>query len=140
MCLRACIPKIATKDIQVYKVVEIIESWNEEKVVEDTPIKWRSVVMYSIFGPGDLLVGEWKDEECKNILWNCITNLFKGCITSGYIHSYITEDRATYVSSWGYFSLSSRKRVIKCIIPKGTLYYIDREKGEIASRKLIILQ
>lgn len=132
MCLQAYIPKIAITDILVYKTVRLLEPPSREEP-QDNQIRYESLIQRAVFRPGDLLIGKWGDKESKSTFWNCILNLTKGEITSGYIHAFLTEPRARDEARW---VIISRRKVLKCIIPRGTIYYINRRSGEIASRKL----
>lgn len=136
MCLRAYIPRIAITDIVVYKTVKLLKEPSEtERGLLVSPFHYESLIQHAVFRAGDLLIGEWKDEESKSVLWNCILNLTKGEITSGYIHAFLTESRALDEARW---IRIERREVLKCIIPRGTIYYIDKRSGTIASRKLQI--
>lgn len=134
MCLRAYIPRIAITDILVYKTVRLLEP-PASREPQDNQILYESLIQRAVFRPGDLLIGKWKDDESKSVLWNCILNLTKGEITSGYIHAFLTAPRAQDEARW---VIISRRKVLKCIIPRGTIYYIDKRSGTIASRKLQI--
>ena len=133
MCLQAYIPRIAITDILVYKTVRLLEPPSREP--QDNQILYESLIQRAVFRSGDLLIGKWKDDESKSVLWNCILNLTRGYITSGYIHAFLTAPRAQDEARW---VIISRRKVLKCIIPRGTVYYINRRSGEIASRKLQI--
>lgn len=133
MCLQAYIPRIAITDILVYKTVRLLEP--PEREPQDNQILYESLIQRAVFRPGDLLIGKWGDKESKSTFWNCILNLTKGEITSGYIHAFLTESRAQDEARW---VIISRRKVLKCIIPRGTVYYIDKRSGTIASRKLQI--
>lgn len=136
MCLRAYIPRIAITDIVVYKTVRLLRKPSEtETGLLVGRFQYESLIQHAVFRAGDLLIGEWKDEESKSVLWNCILNLTKGEITSGYIHAFLTESRALDEARW---IRIERRKVLKCIIPRGTIYYIDKRSGTIASRKLQI--
>ena len=135
MCLRAYIPRIAITDIVVYKTVKLLGTTPLEKGLLVSRFQYESLIQHAVFRDGDLLIGKWKDEESKSVLWNCILNLTKGEITSGYIHAFLTELRALYEAR---LIRIERRKVLKCIIPRGTIYYIDKRSGTIASRKLQI--
>lgn len=134
MCLQVYIPKIAITDILVYKTVRLLEPPSREEP-QDNQIRYESLIQRAVFRSGDLLIGKWGDEESKSTFWNCILNLTKGEITSGYIHAFLTAQRAQDEARW---VVTIRRKVLKCIIPRGTIYYINRRSGEIASRKLQI--
>ncbi len=133
MCLQAYIPRIAITDILVYKTVRLLEPPSREP--QDNQILYESLIQRAVFRPGDLLIGKWGDRESKSTFWNCILNLTRGEITSGYIHAFLTAPRAQDEARW---VIISRRKVLKCVIPRGTIYYIDKRSGTIASRKLQI--
>lgn len=139
MCLRAYIPRIAITDILVYKTVKLLgtplKTEPQNNGILISRFLYESLIQHAAFRPGDLLIGEWGDKESKSVLWNCILNLTRGYITSGYIHAFLTESRAQEEAQW---IRVERRKVLKCIIPRGTIYYIDKRSGTIASRKLQI--
>lgn len=121
MCLtkKSMIPRIALKDIVVYKVLV-----GNPKVHLYTPITEDKIVI------GKTYKGVFQESKTpfpppKIFPRNLITSLFSKNIESGYIHSKI------YPNLYG-----RENRVnVKCIIPKGTLYFIG-DNFDIASRKL----
>lgn len=110
------IPRIALKDIVVYK-----------KLVRDSKDNLFTPVICDCVKLGYTYKGIFgiSNDELKNSR-NLIFSLFSKYITSGYIHSYTDKYYAACKHS-GY--------LVKCIIPKGTLYFIGYN-FDIASRKL----
>lgn len=112
------IPRIALKDIVVYKVLE-----GSPKIHLCTPITkdkivigktYKRVFQESIVPIPLCIINYPKD---------LISSFFSKHIASGYIHS------CTYLIKDVY------RTTVKCIIPKGTLYFIG-DNFDIASRKL----
>lgn len=108
------IPRIAKKDIVVYK-------W----------LTKRYDKLYTPIYDSEVEIGKtYKGIFSSDIdgIPECfISSLFRHWIGSGYIHSYSKPKDKEY--------LKSNDVSVKCIIPKGTLYFIG-DSGDIASRKL----
>lgn len=113
MCLhkKHFLPKIATKDIPVYKVLTEIPDSCMVTPYMKIPIKFNTIIKAGRKG-----------------FWESIFDIY--IVNEGFIHSYtdlltarINENRAD--------------TIFKAIIPKGSLYFIG-ENNEIASTKLII--
>lgn len=127
MCLvkKSWIPRIALKDITVYKVL-IIGPNN----TYTTYFMGNKIII------GETYKGVFKkynryDSPKSTTL---IKSLFSEEIGIGYIHSYKSyytcKERITF------YSLTT---ITKCVIPKYTLYFIGKY-GDIASRKLKYLE
>lgn len=116
---KSLIPKIAKEDIIVYKVLQ----------------RGLYGSLYTILTNDSVFIGAtYKGKFRKSIYtlsnknpMNLITSLFSKYISSGYIHS-LTHIPNDVEYAYG-------EVVAKCIIPKGTLYFIG-ERGALASRKL----
>lgn len=108
---KSFIPRIACRDIVVYKLVDRTLSNSTRKFI--TPYRKQLVEL------GETYKGIFKDTTFTD-------SLFSRYIYSGYIHSYAKK---------GDLRSNAWYAVIKCIIPRGTLYFIGTG-GEIASRKL----
>lgn len=118
MCLtkKSMIPRIALKDIVVYKILI-----KDSKGNLFTPIVCDHVKLgYTYKGIFGISNDELRNQR------SLISSLFSKYITSGYIHSYTDK----YYAACRYTG-----RLVKCIIPKGTLYFIG-DDFDIASRKL----
>lgn len=63
-------------------------------------------------------------------IWRHILG-FSDIVTDGFIH--------TFSSVPLYFDLSRNNRVFKCIIPKGTIYFIG-DDGDYASKQIIFVE
>lgn len=116
MCLfkKSRIPKIAIKDIVVYKVLNVYKHDGKkyyETYVRDFPVNLNETVK-GVFRIDSFLI-----------------SLFSDIIEDGYIHSYTNLKRAKSEC------IIKNRCVVKCIIPKGTLYWEGYE-DELASRKL----
>lgn len=122
MCLysKTWIPKIATKDIQVYKIV----LQKSDKLITPCLEYEVSKIMQTNF------------MECVKGILN-ISHIDNGYeISSGFIHSYKTLN-AYFLCMW--MNLSdpwSSCKILKGIIPKGSIYYEDR--NTYCSNKLIL--
>lgn len=114
MCLSikgSRIPKIATRDIVVYKLFDPLELGKGKLVSPFTRFD------FGLFCHGKVL-------KASKITISDIKRIIKyHIIGNGFIHCFT-------------HSLSNR---VKCIIPKGTLYYIDKYGDEICARKLEII-
>ena len=111
---KSIIPRIALKNIIVYKIL-IKESNN---LFFYTPITGDKIVI------GKTYKGIFRFS--KYYPKSLIKSLFSKCIASGYIHSFKDKE---------YHSSNYNSILVKCIIPKGTLYFIGKD-DDIASRKL----
>lgn len=114
MCLykKSKIPRIAIKDIVVYKY---LRSYDEELY---TPVA-RAIVKVGKTYKGEFGINEYGVKE------NFVSSLFSNSIETGYIHS-LSSPLGLY--AYDYIA-------VKCIIPRGTLYFIGKH-NDIASRKL----
>ena len=116
-------PKIATKDIMVYKVLKCQD-------YEDylTPWQNRTIKLDSTF----IADGE------KEII--PVNNNFE--IEGGFIHAYINKEKAIDIaasfSSMDVYQSHRRYVVVKCIVLKGTEYFISKDGYEICSTVLKI--
>lgn len=124
MCLQKLkrLPRIATKDIEVYKIVYIPDKFPDE--------------LWTIFRNYQVEIGKtYKGQGLK--IKGLIKSLFTKMIKAGYIHSFSEYSKTIMVISYPYSFFKNNKTatIVKCIIPKGTLYFIGCN-GEIASRKL----
>lgn len=122
MCLRKFkkLPRIATKDIEVYKIVY-------------TPNKFPNE-LWTIFRNYQVEIGKtYKGQGLR--IKGLIKSLFTKTIKAGYIHSFSEYSKAIMVITHSFFSKNKANMIVKCIIPKGTLYFIGEDR-EIASRKL----
>lgn len=125
MCLysKTRIPKIATKDIEVYKTV-----------IQDSD---QLITLYQKYKVSKIMKTNLK--ECiKGILNIQYNKLFQSYgITSGFIHSYKNTYNARYIIYNLFICNSNIKyRLLKGIIPKGSIYYED--KTTYCSNKLIL--
>lgn len=126
MCLysKTRIPKIATKDIEVYKV--IMQKYDEKLV---TPYLGYQVskIMKTSF------------RKCIKAILNMYYNLLfeKYEIDYGFIHSHKSLQSAQFMrSSLQYHNLGVTYKIIRGIIPKGSIYYEDMDT--YCSNKLIL--
>ena len=118
MCLRKFkkLPRIATKDIEVYKIVQISDKFPNELW---TTFRNYQVEIGKTYKGQDLRIkGLIKSLFIKRLKWDIFT-LFE-CI---------------YFNTYGHFFFNKANMIVKYIIPKGTLYFIGEDR-EIASRKL----
>lgn len=132
MCLekKSSIPKIATKDIIVYK---ILISENNKLF---TPYYKNNIKIgktyKGIFNKYNIFIKHRLYTFNNSIICFLISLFFSKVIYSGYIHSYNNYDILFNFNNWLY---CNNYYIVKCIIPKGTLYFIGKN-GDIASRKL----
>lgn len=117
MCLikSSIFPRVAIKDIIVYKGIM------EQGRGYITPWKNHPIVIGEIQKP-------------SRSLMDIISDLFYKEINGGYIHSFTDLGRCRrYFYGWG------RIVYVKCLIPRGTLYWTG-DIEDIASRKLKYLE
>lgn len=122
-------PFIAKEDILTYKLL-----LKNERGEYFTPYFGKEVKL------GETLYGGDIDVE-----YNSESNRLYNEIGSGYVHSYVNpfgEWNTGYEIIWLYdFRFDFRDCtcvLVKCIIPKGTEYYIDADMECIASKELVI--
>jgi hypothetical protein len=102
-------PKIAKDDIIVYKYFS--KYWLKKNNSLISPIMGYD---YGKFEYSKVI-------KAKGLNWEAIKFIFKGRVEGGFIHCY----------------KSNTVGDIKCIIPKGTLYYEGMD-GELCARKLFV--
>lgn len=103
------IPKIAKNDIIVYKYFSIYWLMKSNSLVS-------TIIGYDY--------GEFnysKVIKAKGLNWKVIKFILKGRVYGGFIHCYKYNNGGC----------------IRCIIPKGTLYY-EGSDGELCARKLFV--
>lgn len=126
MCLysKTRIPKIATKDIEVYKVVK---QENKELVTPYLNYKVSKIMKTSF-------------KECIKIILNMCCNSYNEYeISYGFIHSCTSFLDAQFIRislSYHNYTDADKYKIITGIIPKGSLYY--ENKGNCCSNKLIL--
>lgn len=114
-------PKIAWRPITVYKTVCV---WGD--------------IYRTIFKKAKIQIGETYRESVYNILKNkqylvCLDDGTKYYEFNEGIHSFIEKDEAKSVAE--YFDVLYTTEVVKCIIPRFSLYWIGND-GDIVSNKL----
>lgn len=122
MCLysKTRIPKIATYDIKVYKIV-LLKS--DELVTPYTKHKVFKIMQTSFI---DCIKGLLSIKFAHN----------KYEISRGFIHSYKTHLDAKFIYYWMNINSDNKYKILEGIIPKGSLYY--ESKIDICSNKLIL--
>ena len=134
MCWKSCIPpikQIATKDITCYKIFctsDVV--WNRN------PIKFLGIIVWNKYTIKELC-SLYRDYTYIPYESNPEVNIFiakseyyyRWYIDKGY-HSYKTLDRAKA-------ERNLYEIIVKCIIPKGSTYYINNF-NEIVSSNIII--
>lgn len=122
MCLikKSLIPRIAITNKTVYKVIT-----KDFDGTLYTPCRYSFIEIHKTY---------------KGLFYpkrNLFTSLFSRRVDDGFIHVWATLENARKFK----FHINPRKqfgesiKIVKCIIPKGTFYYIGDNK-EIATRKL----
>lgn len=119
MCLekKSLIPRIALKDIVVYKALNNFDGALSTKITKNT-------IKLGVTYKGIFRAGIYTYYKCNPR--SLISSLFNRFITSGYIHSYPYKEIVEDI--WG-------DTIVECIIPKGTLYFIGKN-GDVASRRI----
>lgn len=146
MCLYKLsrIPWIALRDKVVYKLV--LKDNNLYKIVFKNNNVYKTYVQESIIEIGKTYKGIFldysfdytiiKDDKIYHIKSKLLAFLYSLFISetlaSGYIHSFDNERNAR---NYIYDNYIHKTKIIKCIIPKGTLYFIGNGH-DLASRKL----
>lgn len=121
MCLysKTRIPKIATRDIEVYKVVK---QKNKELVTPYLGYKVSKIIQTNFI-------------ECIKGILNISHIYNKYRISSGFIHSYETNSDAYFNCVFlNCLNPKSNYKILRGIIPKGSLYY--KGSDEYCSNKL----
>lgn len=135
MCLTKTkrLPRIAIKDIVVYKVLLEVNG-NLLTPRQNYPIEI-----------GKTYTGSFKDcyvsaphllnkSYFRYKIYHYICSIFSKNITGGYIHSFYDEQAAQICSK--YWCRFYPTYVVKCVIPKGSIYFIGENGYECASIKL----
>lgn len=112
------IPRIALKDIMVYKVLNIDSNGNFCTPITKDEIEIGKTYK-GVFQESMVLF----HSRLINYPQDLISSFFSKYIVSGYIHSHTYPIKDVY------------RTTVKCIIPRGTLYFIG-DNFDIASRKL----
>ena len=129
MCLYSMQRKayIAKEDIEVYKLL-----------VKHKDGTYVTPHIYEYVELGEVL---------KPFIWNenemMLPNKMFKLISNGWIHSYIDVVDSNfkdwkYHSNWNYLEDKDELVLVKCIIPKGTEYWLDAYMNEICSKVLVI--
>lgn len=132
MCLekKSRIPRIATKNIIVYK---ILKSEDNKLFTQFYGYKVEIGKTYKgIFDKYHIFIKHGLRIFTNNIICFLISLFYSKFITSGYIHSYSSYANIPYIFKYCYIN---NYYIIKCIIPRGTLYFIGKD-NDIASRKI----
>ena len=133
MCLikKSRIPRIATKDIIVYKTLiprnnKLFTPYYNNNIEIGKTYK-------GIFDKYNIIIKNKRYTFHNSIICFLISLFFSETIDSGYVHSYNINYILTFNDIFFFFFFYYR--IVKCIIPKGTLYWIGKH-DDIASRKL----
>lgn len=139
MCLtkKSKVPRIALKDKVVYKVIyKITEAFNDkyETFIQHSPVEinktYKGVFTNNYYFCIKHKYRPNKYYLIKNKILAFIYSLFfTEDIYCGYIHSYTNYK---IIENYDFIKMAVK---VKCIIPKGTLYFIGKN-NEITSRKL----
>lgn len=108
-------PKIATEDIIVYKILSVYSTHLASPYIN---------FVYDL----DRLY-ETKFTKSKSYIG-------KGYYIYAGFHAYVSKKSAS--ASDLDCNFSTYERIYKCIIPKGSTYYISSDKSEIVANKIII--
>lgn len=125
MCLykKSYIPRIALRDITTYKVVYNYSTSDEDTFYTcyiDNPIKLNQTY-----------TGKFEQFH----IYGLLKSFFKENISDGFIHSY-SEVHTAYLCKYNFMCYHPYNyKIVECVIPAGTLYFIGRY-NEIASRRL----
>lgn len=131
-------PKIAEKDISVFKIVRKISPFKVESVYEKFPYNLDTLYILNTV--------ESEIVSCSGLLgaYDIVKRAFHSYLSdsvSTFKYSgilYITPYKDNIKSPLDYFRLSDESLVrIECIVPKGSQYCIN-ELGEIVSNKIIL--
>lgn len=135
MCLTKTkrLPRIAIKDIVVYKVLLEVDG-NPLTPFQNYPVEIGKTYTGSFT---DCYVSAphllYKSYFLYKI-YHYICSISSKDITGGYIHSYYNKLSAKICAKyWHYFHPTY---VVKCVIPKGSIYFIGESGYECASTKL----
>ena len=125
MCLytKMICPIKAKKDIVVYKVFKPAAA---EKGGFYTPV----MGMHMLPGARYTTYGCMSPKKCRNAL-------ALNTVTDGFFHAY-TRPTADYYTVRGRFGHFTKHLIVKCIIPKNTLYYKSYDATEICSRSIFV--
>lgn len=122
---RKCKPLIAKHNILVYKVLNV-ERFGE-KIFLSSPYRGKGYILKRKYTS---LLG--RSCDCFHL---SLTGTFWRVYINKGLHSYINEGSEQLCRSNGY---SVRRQTFPAIIPKGSKYFLDNERGEIVSDTLIV--
>lgn len=152
MCLypKKALPKIAKKDIVCYKIMTAVTK-NEYRSMHtnfkyETYSSYRIFILFTILSLlKEYIICSYKTIKTifkqKNIYY--IRYLFTATfleINNSFFHAYTPESTVKEWNNWkllaSFYEDTKNYKCIKCIIPKGSLYFVSEDNDEICSNKI----
>ena len=136
MCLysKQILPRRATKDIICYKAM--YKNIRSTGIVYVSPYK-GFIIPATEFGKVYNARGDYK-EYYRQRIFSCGKYCFIARIGKGYFHAYKFDHDAVIATGFTGI-LGPDKRVIKCIIPKGALYW-NGTAADICATEMIFVE
>lgn len=127
LCSETNIPKIAKKDIVCYKIIERISNNEYKSPYQGDEIIFNKTIIASK-PPKKFNIMPDVDIDLKTI-----NDYYIG---EGFIHAFIaTRDARNH---YYYFLCREGATIVKCIIPKGSRYFVNIDNTEICSDRMMI--
>jgi hypothetical protein len=132
MCLRSKtnIPEIAKEDIVCYKIIERVSSNKYKSPYQGDEIIFNKTIIAS------------KPTKKFNMMPTVdvdLKTIIGYYIGEGFIHAFIIKENAKCsVLNHYYFLNFEGTTIVKCIIPKGSRYFISIDNVEICSDRMMI--
>lgn len=129
LCSKTNIPKIAKEDIVCYKIIERVSSNEYKSPYQGDEIIFNKTIIAS------------KPTKKFNIMPTVdidLKTIIEYHIGEGFIHAFIAkEDARIYVlSHYCFFNMGAA--IVRCIIPKGSRYFVNIKNTEICSDRMMI--
>ena len=126
-------PQRARKDIICYKVVRK-RKYETGKEKYETPCVRKGLQLYSTVEAEESIIMPKKDYSTT--LYFCHKNIRMYIVEEGYVHCLTSIEAAKMWINYHLFPYNRGWAIIKCVIPKGVLYYKSVDHTEICAKQI----